>query len=143
MQSLMLEIIRHTRFNSFNGVLIHDDLMAHKSLWDSVSLVPSDAGLFIRDLPDGTFHADTLYILTDKKRWKELRPIISLWSADRISKTNHKGTKVADRYATEDDSYKFEKNEYGPASVGTMLGMWPAGIRGKDDTRVVLSLWWD
>lgn len=140
-QDLMLDLIQQGSFNAFEGPRVHNDLAEHNELWLAASMYPSCPGLLIRDIPDGSFHCDTLYILTDKKRWKKLRPIINTWRADAITKIDRKGTKVADRYATEDDSYKFEK--HGQQDVGSFLGSWPADKKGKDDDRVVIRLWWD
>jgi hypothetical protein len=141
MQALMLDLIEDGSFNGFKGPKVRADLEEHRELWDAASMIPDCAGLFIRDLPGGIFHCDQLYILTDRERWKRLRPIVAGWNADSITKYNSKGTKVANRWDSEDcESYKFKRWDCeGNKSVGHFLG---SGLGGEDN-RVVLCLWWD
>ncbi len=138
MQDLMLDLIEQSSFNAFDGHQVHDDLREAFALWDAASLIPDSAGLFIRDLPDGSFHCDTLYILTTKDRWKRLRPIVENWRADSITKITSKGTKVANRWNS-DDSETYSYKKYESQNVGSFLG----SFQGKEDDRVVLCLWWD
>lgn len=116
------------------------DLDAHRDLWDSVALIPEDPGLFIRDLPDGSYHCDSLYILTTKPRWKALKKVVVQWQADHITKIGPKGSKVADRWESKDcESYEFRKCKHHEQKIGFFLGSWSL----ENDQKIALRLWWD
>jgi hypothetical protein len=62
-QQVQLDIIERTNFNSFDGQKISRLLKENRDLWRAV-LMPLDL-ISLRDMPDGTWHADTLYIFVD------------------------------------------------------------------------------
>lgn len=59
-QEIQLDIIAKTNFNFFNGKKIAEWLRENYKMWRAV-LLPLDP-LSLRDLPEGYWHADTLYI---------------------------------------------------------------------------------
>ena len=59
-QEIQLEIIARTNFNFFNGRKIAQWLRENHKMWRAV-LLPLDP-LSLRDMADGHWHADTLYI---------------------------------------------------------------------------------
>lgn len=76
-QDIQLELVRRTTFNALDGERVSASLMAYRDLWQAVLLdrpgVPDfthpgrllTAGLIkLRDLPDGVWNADTLFVLT-------------------------------------------------------------------------------
>jgi len=62
-QQVQLDIIERTSFNSFDGQKISRLLKENRDLWRAV-LMPLDL-ISLRDMPDGSWHADTLYIYAD------------------------------------------------------------------------------
>ena|SRR5438093_4497279 len=76
-QEIQLELIRRTRFNTFDGEAVVAKLLQYRALWLAVLLdrpgVPDrhewglpTAGLIkLRDLPQNVWNADTLFVLTD------------------------------------------------------------------------------
>lgn len=59
-QNFQLEVIAKTNFNSFNGKEIARWLRENHKMWKTV-LLPLDF-ISLRDMDDGHWHADTLYI---------------------------------------------------------------------------------
>ena len=59
-QEIQLDIIAKTNFNFFNGRKIAQWLRENHKMWRAV-LLPLDP-LSLRDMADGYWHADTLYI---------------------------------------------------------------------------------
>ena len=59
-QEIQLDIVAKTNFNSFNGRKIAQWLRDNHRMWRAV-LLPLDP-LSLRDLAEGYWHADTLYI---------------------------------------------------------------------------------
>jgi len=59
-QNFQLEVIAKTNFNSFNGRAIAVWLRENHRMWRAV-LLPLDF-ISLRDMDDGHWHADTLYI---------------------------------------------------------------------------------
>jgi hypothetical protein len=81
-QAIQLELLRRTKFNTFDGEKVHASLLKHRDLWLAVLLDRPGAadysnergGLLIsgliklRDLPSNIWNADTLFILTRTHR---------------------------------------------------------------------------
>jgi hypothetical protein len=59
-QQVQLDIIANTNFNFFNGKRIAEWLKANRTMWRAV-LLPLNF-ISLRDMDDGHWHADTLYI---------------------------------------------------------------------------------
>jgi hypothetical protein len=59
-QKFQLDLIERTNFNSFNGRKIANILNVNRNLLRSV-LMPLDL-ISLRDMSDGSWHADTMYI---------------------------------------------------------------------------------
>ncbi|HRJ76178.1 MAG TPA: hypothetical protein PLX90_09280, partial [Anaerolineales bacterium] len=59
-QNFQLEVIAKTNFNNFNGIGIARWLRENHKMWKTV-LLPLDF-ISLRDMDDGHWHADTLYI---------------------------------------------------------------------------------
>jgi hypothetical protein len=59
-QNFQLEVIARTNFNLFNGRAIATWLRENHRMWRAV-LLPLDF-ISLRDMDDGNWHADTLYI---------------------------------------------------------------------------------
>jgi hypothetical protein len=86
-QDIQLELIRRTTHNALDGARVVRSLLAHRELWQAVMLdriafsrpgkLPSAGLIKLRDLPEGYWNADTLYVLTPtKKAAKELAQLI-------------------------------------------------------------------
>jgi hypothetical protein len=59
-QNIQLDIIAYTKFNFFDGRKISELLKGNHRMWRAV-LMPLDL-ISLRDMEDGTWHADTVYI---------------------------------------------------------------------------------
>ncbi|MEN9564425.1 MAG: hypothetical protein RIR73_2669 [Chloroflexota bacterium] len=104
-QNFQLEVIARTNFNSFNGKRIAEWLRENHRMWRSV-LLPLDF-ISLRDMADGHWHADTLYIYpedgyhfkleeimkeqfrADETQWIGGEDAMDLLGTDEIEDTSH------------------------------------------------------
>jgi hypothetical protein len=85
-QNLMLDLITKASFNDFDGKAVVDDLMNHQELWCSVMMTREGmCGITLRDLPDGDYNVDTLYILSSGKDDNHLLAVAEGWPSDEVS----------------------------------------------------------
>jgi hypothetical protein len=84
-QELYLEMISRSKFNSFNGKRVVEDLLAHRDWWSSV-IMDSHAGLVhLRDLPDNRWNVSLMYIMApNEEDAKQLEKLAETWNADTI-----------------------------------------------------------
>ena len=73
-QNFQLEVIARTNFNSFNGKRIAEWLRENHKMWRSV-LLPLDF-ISLRDMANGNWHADTLYIYPEDSYHFKLEEIM-------------------------------------------------------------------
>ena len=112
-QEIQLGIIAKTNFNFFRGRDIADWLRRNHKMWRAV-LMPLDF-ISLRDMDDGHWHADTLYIYPEDGWGFELEEVMrEQFQADEIS-------------------------WIGGDSAINMLGTTEVG--GK--SHVILQAWWD
>jgi hypothetical protein len=112
-QQIQLEIIERTNFNSFNGQKITRLLKENRKLWRAV-LMPLDL-ISLRDMPDGVWHADTLYIYVDDGFQVQLEELVrDQFDADEIQWIGNPET----------------ENILGTTEV-------------EDQSQVILLVWWD
>lgn len=104
-QNFQLEVIAKTNFNSFNGKAIAAWLRENHRMWRAV-LLPLDF-ISLRDMADGNWHADTLYIYpedgyhfkleeimkeqfhADETQWIGGEDAMELLGTDEIEYTSH------------------------------------------------------
>ena len=130
-QEIQFQRLRLGSFNSFDGDLVADSLKANYKLWDSFlfgrfgpcSLIE------LRDLPEGYLNADTLYILTSKKRWPALKKVIAKWDADEIG------------YLAADGTHEGIPPDFGDGRFRNNLSMEMGGGGNKDS--ILVRVWWD
>jgi len=85
-QEIIFRLIEKATFNQMDGYQIVSDLKRNRNLWYVVHISREFIPLIIlRDLIFDTYHADCIYILTDKKKLKKLLPIIKKWRYDTIN----------------------------------------------------------
>jgi hypothetical protein len=112
-QEIQLDIISKTNFNSFNGREISAWLKENYKMWRAV-LLPLDF-ISLRDMANGSWHADTLYIYPEEGYQFKLEEIMKeQFHADE--------TQWLDR-----------------DSVINMLGT----TEVEDTSYIILSAWWD
>lgn len=112
-QNFQLEVIAKTNFNNFNGREIARWLRENHKMWKTV-LLPLDF-ISLRDMDDGHWHADTLYIYPEEGYGFQLEEIMKeQFQAD-------------------------ETQWHGGSSASQMLGT----SKVKDASYVILSAWWD
>lgn len=112
-QNFQLEVIARTNFNSFNGKRIAEWLRENYRMWRTV-LLPLDF-ISLRDMDDGNWHADTLYIYPEDGYGFKLEEIMK------------------------EQFYADETQWFGGESAASLLGT----SEVKDKSYVILSAWWD
>jgi hypothetical protein len=112
-QNFQLEVIAKTNFNSFNGRRIADWLRENHRMWRAVVL-PLDF-ISLRDMADGHWHADTLYIYPEDGYQFKLEEIMK------------------------EQFHADETQWIGRESAMDMLGT----SEVKDTSYVILFAWWD
>lgn len=140
---IFLQLIHDNSFNSMRGEVVASDLRENRALWDGVLFCRPDGdwGITLRDMPTGSYNADTIFLLTTKERAKQLFEVASKWSADCICVTDATGEWSANRWDSEDcESYELKLTETSGDNcpVSRMLGSHSTG-----ENRVALRLWWD
>jgi hypothetical protein len=112
-QQLQLDIIEHTNFNFFNGRKIVELLKANHKMWRSV-LMPLDL-ISLRDMANGHWHADTIYIYPENGYQFQLEELVrEQFEADEIQWFG--GSEAEDILATTEI---------------------------ENESHVILSIWWD
>ena len=112
-QQIQLDIIAKTNFNFFNGRKLAEWLKENHKMWHAV-LLPLNL-ISLRDMADGHWHADTLYIYPEDGFQFKLEEVLrEQFSADEI-------------------------RWIGGESAGDMLGT----SEVDDKSHVILEAWWD
>lgn len=112
-QNFQLEVIARTNFNSFNGKRIAEWLRENRRMWRSV-LLPLDF-ISLRDMADGHWQADTLYIYPEDGYGFTLEEILK-------------------------EQFRADETQWiGGESAMDMLGT----SEIEDTSYVILSAWWD
>lgn len=117
-QALQFALMRATSFNAFDGNRVVSDLEAHPELWRGAVMLPGrDAFLIpLRDIEDGYWNVDTLYILPQLGREGDLEALARAWDADEVDWLNgHHACRF--------------------------MGEWSKALEAA--RRVVLRVWWD
>lgn len=84
-QGLLLDLIRMSSYNDFDGPGVVDSLIANPKLWQSVIMVQDPVGITLRDLRDGYHNVSTMLIKTSEDKRGALRDLVQDWGADKIS----------------------------------------------------------
>lgn len=80
----MLELIRGASFNNFDGPSVVEWLLANRSLWVACIMVGEEM-ITLRDIADGFWHAEYLYILTSGENDQLIyMTATSIWEADEV-----------------------------------------------------------
>ena len=112
-QQIQLDIIAKTNFNLFNGRKIAEWLNENHRMWRAV-LLPLDF-ISLRDMADGHWHADTLYIFPENGWGFELEEI------------------MREQFQADETSW------IGGEKAGELLGT----SEVDDKSYVILEAWWD
>jgi len=108
--------MRLVEFNSFDGERVADSLETHRELWRAAVMDDDQHGLIkLRDLADGQWNVDTLYLLSVEGREMELWSLAETWGADGL------------QWIGGDDA-------------GELLGQWGSGLNSAFQ---ILAAWWD
>ena len=112
-QAIQLDIIARTNFNFFEGKKIADMLKENRRMWHAV-LMPLDP-ISLRDMENGRWHADTLYIYPEDGYQYQLEELVrEQFNADEVQWIG--GSDAVDLLGTTDVENK---------------------------SQVILSAWWD
>ena len=112
-QEIQLDIIARTNFNFFNGKRIAEWLRENHKMWRAV-LLPLNF-ISLRDMADGHWHADTLYIYPEDGWGYKLEEIMK------------------EQFQADETSW------IGGETAEDMLGT--TEVEGQ--THVILEAWWD
>jgi hypothetical protein len=112
-QQIQLDIIAKTNFNYFRGRDIAEWLRKNHKMWRTV-LMPLDF-ISLRDMDDGHWHADTLYIYPEDGWAFELEEV------------------MCEQFGADETSW------IGGDSAADMLGT----TEVADKSYVILQAWWD
>jgi len=112
-QQIQLDIIAKTNFNFFNGRRIAEWLKENHRMWRAV-LLPLDF-ISLRDMDDGHWHADTLYIYPEDGWGFKLEEI------------------MREQFQADETSW------IGGNTAAEMLGT----SEVQDKSYVILEVWWD
>ncbi|RPI92865.1 MAG: hypothetical protein EHM40_11675 [Chloroflexi bacterium] len=112
-QRVQLDIISKTNFNLFDGKRIAEWLKENHKMWHAV-LLPLDF-ISLRDMDDGCWHADTLYIYS-KDGWQ--------FKLEEVMREQFNADEV---------------NWIGGSTAADMLGT----TEVEDKSYVILEAWWD
>lgn len=140
---VFLNLLEANSFNALNGKKVAAELRSNRGLWDGMLYTRSDTGITLRDLPDGSYNADTIYLLTDIIRWRKLKTLAEKWNPDFMLIITNDDTWEADRYSDEYSSYALKKVSKKDAKLRGERSL--SGFLGASgaDERVVIQLWWD
>jgi hypothetical protein len=131
-QELQLELMKLSSFNNFNGEQVVKDLIENKNKWIGCiwgrfvffDLLP------LRDISQGIWNTDTLYILTQKENIKFFEEKAKEWQADEFGWVEEiKNEKGNTKYIFHGI---FEGNEKFYIRFGSCLG-----------ELIVIRIWWD
>ena len=112
-QQFQLDVIAQTKFNFFEGRKIAELLKENHRMWRAV-LMPLDL-ISLRDMEDGTWHADTLYVYPEDGYQFQLEELVrEQFNADEIQWIG--GSTAVDMLGTTEVEHK---------------------------SQVILSVWWD
>jgi len=112
-QKIQLDIIAKTNFNFFEGRKIAEILKENHKMWRAV-LMPLDL-ISLRDMDDGWWHADTLYIYPEAGYEFQLEELVT-------------------------EQFKADEVQWiGGSTAVDLLGT----AEVEDKSYVILSVWWD
>ena len=115
-QEIALEIISMSPHNELDGMVVAQSLRSNRNLWKAVWMTSLDSLIILRDLSQGIFNHDTIFILPAKGCEATLYKLVQTRHADEI------------------DWMKGEE-------ACSLLGLFSDALRKND--RQLLRLWWD
>jgi hypothetical protein len=85
-QSIQLDLLRRSSFNNMDGTRVTNDLLQHRQLWCAAILdrVGNHPLIKLRDIDQGYWNADTVYILSSGANNPALSKLARRWDADAI-----------------------------------------------------------
>ena len=114
-QEFQLDLIARTNFNLCDGKRVAELLKENRHLWRA-AMMPLDL-ISLRDMEDGCWHADTLYIYAEEGCQFQLEELVNeQFNADEV-------------------------HWIGGSSAEDIMGTTEEGFERK--SQVILSVWWD
>jgi hypothetical protein len=86
-QKAFLTLIKETSINKFDGKKIYKDLIKYSNLWKGVVFGRffNYELIILRDLPEGIYNADTMFISIPTKNLPKFKKIIEKWDPTEIN----------------------------------------------------------
>jgi hypothetical protein len=78
-----LHLIRKASFNSFDGNMVVDCLLANQDLWHGVMMDGDGSYICLRDIKTG-WNVDTMYITCREHTLEAMLALVRTWGADSI-----------------------------------------------------------
>lgn len=130
-QRLHFDRLKLGSFNLLKGEVVAESLKQHKLLWDV--FIFARTGRYgigelieLRDLGNNFVNADEMMLITDKKRWEKLLPIIQDWNPSEIG------------YTSGDNQVWGTPAYFSGRELGEAMGCTPVP---KD--LLLVRIWWD
>ena len=85
-QSIQLDLLRRSSYNNMDGAQVANDLLQHRQLWCAAILDRLGLGALVklRDIDQGYWNADTVYILSSGANNGALSKLARRWQADAV-----------------------------------------------------------
>ena len=85
-QKTVLELMKLSSFNKFDGEEVVNDLQKHKTKWTGViwGRFANCPLIILRDIADGYYSGDTMYLSCPAKYVSDVRKLASKWRADEV-----------------------------------------------------------
>jgi hypothetical protein len=115
-QELQFQLMESASFNGFDGPNVVTSLRNHSDLWRGAVMDRLDSLIKLRDISDGYWNIDTLYILPVDGRENELMALAKKWGADEV-------------------------DWIGGEQACMLLGSYSRGMDRKK--KIILRVWWD
>lgn len=84
-QEIQLDLIKLASFNSFNGDRVASDLLANTDCWRGVIMTRLDSLIQLRDVAEGYWNVDTMFIVPVAGKENKLERLALTWEADEVS----------------------------------------------------------
>lgn len=110
-QRLQFELMKAASFNQFDGDRVVSDLVGNEDLWQGAVMGSFETCplVCLRDIKDGNWNVDTLYILSSGVDDEQLEVLAGSWHPDEVS------------WLTEEEALDLLGDD---ADAGTVLRVW-------------------
>jgi hypothetical protein len=91
-QKLQVALMCRSSFNNFDAYRVVRDLLSNRNLWDGAILDRRGDLIKLRDLPEGHWNVDTLFLLAKAENVSDLQSLAQDWNVDAMEVLSGKKT---------------------------------------------------